>query len=174
MKIPENIDSAISWDGLRQFGSFVLSHCEDGNLPDYKKMDLMKIPQLVPYIWSYDLRDNDKKKGLLLNFCGQIHNDMHGFNPMGKYDIDCFKDDLLIDKIIAFYAKSINEKKIAFSKRYKPSLNSTGEKHWKYVELIFFPCSSDGKTIDWGIGCLNFDFKPNDDDNVFLFGDYLA
>ncbi len=172
MIIPEQIDNVVSWDGLREFTSFVLSYCEDGNLPDYKKMDLMKIPHLVPYIWVYDLRDDEKKKGLLINFCGQKHDERYGHNAMGKYDADYLRDNPLFDSIMAFYAKSIDQKQIAFTKQSMSHALSTGKIIWRDMELIFFPCSSDGKTVNWGIGCHNFELKPTRDVGAFHHFEY--
>ncbi len=173
MTTPDRHHEFVSSDGLKEFSAFVLSHCEGGNLPDYKNMDLMRIPHLIPNIWVYDLRDEKKKKELLINFCGQKHNEMHGMNAMGKYDVDLFKGDPLFDRIVALYATSINQKKPAYTRRYKQHALSTGEKHWRYSEFIFFPCSSDGKTINWGIGCTDFDNKSQEGENIFLHFEYL-
>ena len=65
-------------------GRFVLSHCKDGGLPDYKRVDLMQVPALVPHIWVYDLRDDEKKRNLLINFAGERHTDFYGRNVMGE------------------------------------------------------------------------------------------
>jgi|GEM_PF-2858890 len=164
----EKIDELVSWDGLKEFGSFILSHCENDALPDYGNINILQVPHLVPSIWVYDLRDDEKKEKLRLNFCGQKHVDMHGFNPMGMNDTDLFVGDPLIDRINAFYEKSISEKKTGFTTRYKDYTLSTGEKHWRYLEFLFFPCSTDGHTVNWGIGCINFDIRPQNGENIFL------
>ena len=83
----QRIDDLVMWDGLKEFARYVLSHCEGGSLPDYTRMNLMDIPHLVPHIWVYDLRDEENRKSLLINFAGERHTDFYGRNVMGEREL---------------------------------------------------------------------------------------
>jgi hypothetical protein len=88
----QQIDEIVIWDGLKNFGPFVLSHCEDGRLPDYQKMDLLQIPKLVPHIWVWDLREYKNNGILLMNFCGRRIDDSWSFCLMGNDEKQIIKE----------------------------------------------------------------------------------
>ena len=89
----EKIEKIVTWTGLKEFGAFALSHCAAGHLPDYEKMDLMKIPRLVPYIFVLDLRDFATTDQLLINFAGEKLTEVHGKNIMGVNAFSIYKKD---------------------------------------------------------------------------------
>jgi hypothetical protein len=52
---------------LIEFTEFLIEEKGDKTFPDYRTLDLMKIPKLVPYIWVIDFR-NGIDDGMLFHF----------------------------------------------------------------------------------------------------------
>jgi hypothetical protein len=166
----QQMNDVIVWDGLKDFGTFVLSYCHGGNLPDYQVMDLMKIPRLVPHIWVWDLRTFGDDGKYLINFCGEEINRSWGRNLMGETENAIqpqrHKDDYVNIKMGAF-ADAISRQKVLVShvneEFYYEDRLKTGS-----VETMFFPCSTNGQTINWCVGCIHY--KPDflEQENQFL------
>jgi len=163
----QQINETVTWEGLREFGSFVLSHCEGGNLPDYKKMNLMNIPRLVSNIFVYDLRTQKGRDRLLMNFSGAKVDELWGENSLGKYDIDRFQGNPVLEEIGRHRLKCIENKRPGYSQRYIELVTENNLERFKYTESLFFPCSSDGNVVNWTIGCAFYDLKPFDSGNTF-------
>lgn len=162
------IDDIVTWDGTKEFGRFVLSHCEDGGLPDYKRMDLMQIPQLIPHIWVYDLRSEDKIKDLRLGFVGEVHTQLHGKNICGKSDTKLIFDFTKTNEVVDHFHKSIDMKCAAYTRR-NGEIFINGENKHVTNETLFFPCSSDGESVNWGIGCLSWKFGTLQNEKIFRY-----
>jgi hypothetical protein len=163
----QQINDTVTKDGLKEFGSFILSHCEDGNLPDYEKMDLMIIPHLVQNIFVYDLRTQKGRDRLLMNFCGSKIDELWGHNSLGKYDIDRFVGNPILEDVGRHRLKCVESKRPGYSHRYIKLTSEDNTEKFKYSESLFFPCSSDGTTINWTIACAFYDLMPFEGDNVF-------
>jgi len=159
--------STVKSDHLKTFGQFVLSHCNERYLPDYKKMDLMKIPQCIPYIWAYDLTGEDIDQRFLIKFSGTKIDELHGQNIMGKYDIDFYKDKNLFSEVHQKYLTSVLTGKTSYSERSSNYPRSEEEKLFRYIETLFFPCSNDGENPNFGIGCANIDLIKRDVEDTF-------
>jgi hypothetical protein len=165
----QQLDEIVSWDGLKQFGNFVLSHCQDGNLPDYKKMNLMLIPRLVPYIWVTDLRNYEIDGKRIVNFAGEKINREFGKNVVGEIPIDVFRDNPFFESMSEFYKNAIDAKMVAYSRRYgEHDFGRQGGSKYRYAESLYFPCSSDGEHVNWAIGCVCFNVNPFTGESVFL------
>lgn len=164
----KQIDETVSWDGLRDFGRFVLSYCKDGGLPDYEEMNLMDVPKLVPYIWVNDLRSEDKVKDLMMGFAGEKHTELHGKNVSGTSDVEIFEGYDTTEDIVEHYQKSIREKCPAYNKR-DTKLTINNDVMYRNIETLFFPCSSNGKAVDWGIGCLTWETTIQKQEKIFLY-----
>lgn len=164
----KRLDDTVEWKGLKEFGAFVLSHCQDDNLPDYEKMDLMKIPNLIPYIFVLDLRNFEASDELLYNFAGEKHTEAHGKNIKGDNTSSLYDQDTLSGEISALYRKAVNEQLTSYTKRHSEFNIDDGRKILKSTEALFFPCSSNGAKVNWGIGCVCFNIKPFEGDNIFI------
>jgi len=164
----QQIDDNLLWDGLKVFGSFVLSHCREGQLADYKMMDLMQIPRLVPDIWVYDLRSDVNKEKLLLNFAGENICRLQGRNIIGDSDKATLRADPLFHPLLAHLEACIADKKTGYSKRYSRYTMEPYGIRYRYAETLFFPCSSDGENVNWGIGCVRYEIKEDGHENIYL------
>ncbi|MEQ8665162.1 MAG: hypothetical protein RIC16_05500 [Rhodospirillales bacterium] len=151
----QQIDDLVEWDGLKKFGAFMLSYCEEGQLPDFNRIDLMQVPRLVPYIWVYDLRTEEKTQRLAMGFAGERHTEMHGRNVSGMGDAVICSAYGFSDEVVEFYHKAIRERKVGYNRRDTVYDDGFDTRHHN-LECLFFPCSSDGETVNYGVGCLNW------------------
>ena len=162
------IDELVEWDGLKRFGHFMLAHCENGTLPDFNKLDLMEVPRLVPYIWVYDLRTPEKTERLEMGFAGERHTEMHGRNVSGMSDAEIHSAYGFTDDVVEHYHKAIREKQVAYNRR-NSSFDDGFDIHHRHLESLFFPCSSDRKSVDWGVGCLNWSTTMTESETIFRY-----
>ena len=147
------IDETVSRDELKQFGAYVLNHANDDKLPDYKAMDLMEIPKLVPHIWVYDLRTEKGRQRLLNNFTGShIDNSWHT-NMQGVYDMDFFDGNPTMEQIGQHRLNCIKQRRIGYSKGYIEYRKPNGFNAIKLAECLIFPCTVNAGPIEWAIGC---------------------
>ncbi|NQV99302.1 MAG: hypothetical protein HQ483_06365 [Rhodospirillales bacterium] len=163
----QQIDETVTWQGLNEFASFVLAHAVQGGLADYETMNLMRIPRLVPHLFVYDLRTRDGRSRLLMNFAGSQINDLWGENSLGKYDIDRFAGNPVLEAVGRHRLACIDARRPGYSQRFIQLETETNGKKFKYTESLFFPCSSDRKTVNWSIGCAYYDLKPFDGADIF-------
>ena len=63
----QKIKSLGASSNLIEFTEFLIEEKGDKTFPDYRTLDLMKIPKLVPYIWVIDFR-NGIDDGMLFHF----------------------------------------------------------------------------------------------------------
>ena len=161
------IDTTVACEGLKEFGYFVLSYGEGRELPDYKKMDLMKIPHLVPHIWVYDLRSEEGREKLLINFAGGHHDTIHRENIIGKFDVDVFNGETNSD-LLGAYKSSIENKTTAYTTRYEKYSMGNDRQRFRSVETLMFPCSTDEEYVNWAIGCAYYGTEPRPGKNIFL------
>ena len=165
----DQIDDLVEWAGLKTFGRFILSHCEGDRLPDYRQMDLLNgIPKLVPYVWIYDLRTPQNVRELRMGFAGEKHTELHGRNVCGLADADVISGYEPTSEIVRHFYKSIAEKAVAYNRRNAMIL-ADREMRYRNIESLFFPCSSDGETVNWGIGCLTWETSKQIEENLFLY-----
>jgi hypothetical protein len=166
----KQIDETVSWDGLKEFGSFVLSYSTDGNLPDYKKMDLMRVAKLVPDIWVFDLREYENNDQILVNFCGENALRSWGFNLIGKDYIKLLEqrnDADVVKKKISEVRQAISQKTVSYRKINEFVIYNDYRKAG-FLESLMFPCSSDGITVNWAIGCIHYQLGNFEGENLFL------
>lgn len=164
----EQIDEVVQRRGLKEFGRFVLSHCNGDNLPDYKKMNLLEIPYLVPNIWVFDLREPKGRERLLINFSGAEVDSFWGVPLQGTYDMDLLELHPVLRKVGLHRINCIDNKQVGYSRRYISYKKLNGVPAYKFAECLFFPCSTDGDTVDWGVGCAFYEDTVDIGDNIFL------
>jgi hypothetical protein len=74
---------------LIEFTEFLIEEKGDKTFPDYRTLDLMKIPKLVPYIWVIDFR-NGIDDGMLFHFSGTQIDAHYGYNITGHFFENCY------------------------------------------------------------------------------------
>lgn len=167
MITPEQIDHLVLRDDLKEFGKFVLSHCAGDSLPDYKKINLLDIPRRVPNIWVVDLREPKGRARLLINFSGANIDSFWGKPLQGTYDMDLLEGHPLLKKIGLHRISCIENKKAGYSQRYFLYRRPVGDTVYIFSESLFFPCSSNGEDVNWGLGCTYYENTTDIGDNFF-------
>ena len=149
-----------------QLAEFLAQAANGKKHPDYKSLDLMAIPRLVPNIFSFDFSkgaDHD----FPFHFSGTKIDEQYGFNVSGHIWQDVYKG---------------KHQDVMWRKCYRPIMThaSTGYnrrtdfyiaddiKKIRRIEAACFPCSSDGDSINFGLGISIFNFPGNDTENLFL------
>ncbi|MEQ8666997.1 MAG: hypothetical protein RIC16_14855 [Rhodospirillales bacterium] len=177
------IDEHCLWPPLRKFGAFVLEHADPdrgSGLPDYEQMDLMRVPNLVPYIWVYDLRTPERREGLYVNFAGSKHDEVLERPTMGLYDAELPSIGVLLDRTVVEVKKAIEAQTVLYSRKDFAVMSGADrtdrdavlgllpEKKFRYSEALFFPCSSDGETVNWSIAAADFQMRERTEEDVFI------
>ena len=104
----------------------------------------------------------------MMGFAGERHTEMHGRNVSGTSDAEIFTGYGFTDDVIEHYHKSTREQKVGYNKRHTKFASRDGVKY-RHIESLFFPCSFDGATVNWGIGCLTWDVYLTGNEWVFAY-----
>jgi len=143
---------------LVEFSSFILSQFEAGALPDYRNINLMEIPHLVPHVFALDVLNSSEK--LIVKYCGTKIDEFYGTNMTGKSIVDRYKGEERFDEVEAIFWQSIHAQKPSYTVRSVHLENEYVDK-FKVAETVMFPCSSDGATVNYTIGFADFYNTPS-------------
>ncbi len=153
-------------ESILRFATFVIAETGNRHFPDYRKMDLMKIPNLVSNIWVYDY-GNDPDEGLIYHFSGTQIDEYFGRNVTGLAFQQVYtgtQEEQLVSRV---HARVRHEGKVGFTKRHDVFQFGSVEKPRK-IESLSFPCSSDDQTPNFGIGITYFTFGAEAFEPVYI------
>jgi len=137
-----------------EFAEYIAANLNGAKMPDYKTLDLMQIPQLVPHIWVIDAREG-VGKGMKFLFSGTEIDRHFGRNLMGVYLVDN-NAGIHSREVYGAYRSVFIDKQPVFTERsdYYPDVEPQVERR---IRTVCFPCSNDGETVDYGIGLATFE-----------------
>ena len=137
-----------------ELAEFIAANLNGAEMPDYKAMDLMQIPHLVPRIWVIDAREGVGEVMKIL-FTGTEIDHHFGRNLMGGYLVDN-NAGVHSREVYDAYCSVFNDKRPVFTERsdYYPGVEPEVERR---IRAVLFPCSRDGETVDFGIGLATFE-----------------
>jgi len=137
-----------------ELAEFIAANLNGAEMPDYKAMDLMQIPHLVPRIWVIDAREG-VGKGMKFLFSGTEIDRHFGRNLMGVYLVDN-NAGIHSREVYGAYRSVFIDKQPVFTERsdYYPDVEPQVERR---IRTVCFPCSNDGETVDYGIGLATFE-----------------
>jgi len=150
---------------LVQFAEFLIEEKGDRVFPDYRTLNLMKIPALVPYVWVFDFR-NGTDDGFLYHFAGSKIDEYFGFSVTGHTFEHCYSGKYQAQLIRNVHDRVLLEQKIGFSLRLDVLKYEFHEKMLR-VEALSFPCSSDDKNVNFGIGITIYSHAIEDFGPIF-------
>ena len=163
----EKIRELTSHPRILEFASFVLLEGGRGVLPDYKKLDLIKIPKCIPCIWVIDYRASNHDD-LVVKFTGSKLDEFWKTNVQKLGSIKkLYHGDDYEDVVPKMYHSALADKKVAYSLRYVHFHDDSGGKR-VCIESIMFPCSSNGKDVDYGIGYVDYNSPSLPQRNTYL------
>lgn len=162
------IEETVSRNELQQFGAFVLQYVHGNPLPDYKAMDLMQIPKLVPHIWVYDLRTQKGRQRLLNNFCGSHIDATWHTSLQGICNLDFFDGNPTMEQIGQHRLNCIEHRRAGYSKRYIEYKKPNGCQTVQFGECLIFPCATNNGPVNWAIGCGVYESTQYTGKNIFI------
>lgn len=152
---------------IREFCSFALSDVEKGQLPDYTKINLPSAPKLVPNIYVVDFRDG-VEKGTFIKFSGTKIDKHFGQNIQGKYLEDTYTGDYKSEVLFELYKTCYEGKKPVFASRVVHYDEGKDNARYKLSTLVFFPCSSNGGDVDYGLGMVCYTNSEKSVPSVYM------
>ena len=166
MPIREQIRELTDEERFLKFYDFVHSGVKEGELPDYESLDPMTVSGLVPNIFVHDFRKGTED-GFYIKFSGTKIDEHYGQVVQGKYFQDVFTGDDR-ERYFPLYLEAIESGKPFFVKReVHYDEGKVIDKHLLST-ILFFPCSSDGTDVNFGIG-----IAYHTHENVFAAPVYL-
>ncbi|NQW00986.1 MAG: hypothetical protein HQ483_14875 [Rhodospirillales bacterium] len=154
------------------FAEFVISEAGDRPYPDYRQIDLMKVAGLVSHVFVLDYRAGFEG-GILIHFSGTEIDDLFGHNITGQRSDTFYSGDDIGVFIMKLYRQAYVTGQPAYTRRSVHFKDATIDKN-RIVENIMFPCSSDGDTIDFGLGFAQFTLTNAQIENRYILIDPLA
>ena len=121
-----------------QFCDFIITGLGDGALPTYESIDLMQVPHLAPHIFVHDYRGGIDQ-GMLVKFSGTAIDEHYGKVLQGRYVEEVYTGSDGPGLYFPLHYRAIA------MERYKQSTT------------LYFPCSSDGMSTDYGVGMVIFE-----------------
>jgi len=152
---------------INEFAAFIIEAQGDRHFPVLKALDLLNIPHLVQYLWKIDYGKEDGESQTI-TFTGTEVDRFWQLNASTAGSVeDLYKIKYNQDIMPRFYLQSLQEGKVAYSRR-KATFSDELGKVSTNIEAIFFPCSSDGKTVDSGIGLVEYFSRQKVEGDVFM------
>jgi len=139
---------------LIEFAEFVIAETGDQPFPDYKKMDLMKIPSLVRYVFVIKVEEKEGKR-LLFHFSGSGFDELYDKNVTGLY-LEDFYTGSNKETVIQINNDTIDKQRPGYFYNRAVFMGGTYQKN-RTIRRVSFPCSSNGKDINFVIGIVLFD-----------------
>jgi len=137
-----------------QFARFLSDQKGGALFVDYQKLDLMRIPKLVPDIWVLDFRQGIDG-GLLLHFSGSRIDGKYG-EPITNKRVEDIYSGHFGEQILDALRKVHLEKCGVFFTR-NDFFERSGSQLVRRIVAVNYPCSSDGENVDFGIGLTTFE-----------------
>jgi len=149
-----------------QLADFLNKSANGRKFPNYKSLNLMEIPRLVPNIFSFDFSkgaDHD----FPFHFSGTKIDEQYGFNVSGRIWQDVYKGKHRDIMWRACYRPIITHASTGYNRRTDFYIADDAKKV-RFIEAACFPCSTDDESIDFGLGISLFSFPDNATDDLFI------
>lgn len=139
---------------IREFAEFVGESAKGRKFPDYKSLDLMQVPRLIPRFFIFDYRPG-VEKGLLLHYSGTGLDRFFGLNITGKYAEDVYVGSDNAHLVLDLYRRGFETEKHCYALRTVQFRDYYLDRD-KVAESILFQCSSDDETLDYAMGYAHY------------------
>ncbi|MBC8445028.1 MAG: hypothetical protein H8D75_00165 [Rhodospirillaceae bacterium] len=148
------------------FMEFLINSSEGKAFPDYKKLDLMEIPALVPNVWVIDFREIENR-GCLFHFSGTEVDRNYNRNITGIPLEELYSGNDFERLVEHCYQNVYYKKRPAYSKRSVHFHDGFIDK-FRRIEAILVPCSEDGENVDFAIGLAFYNISDESTENVYV------
>ncbi len=141
---------------LVDFSNFLVEQTGDKSFANYKQLNLMLIPRIVPHIWVLDFRGG-LSGGVPLHYSGTYIDSHFGRNITGLTVGEHYQGHDYETVVENLYFKVFSDKKIAYAKRRVHFIDDFVDRV-NMTESILFPCSHNNQDIDYAIGVSEYFF----------------
>lgn len=152
---------------FHKFAGFILSSLDGRKFPDYKKLDLMKIPSLVPNIWVLDFKEI-QTKGCRLHFSGTEVDKNYDRNVTGQYLEKLYSGNDYVQLVEEQYRNVYFKKMSSYTRRSVHFHDGFVDKY-RLIESLLVPCSNDGETINFGLGLAFYNVTSQSIENHYTW-----
>jgi len=137
----------------------------DNPYPRFNIRNLMRIPHLVPHVFTFDFRGGIDD-GLLIAYSGTGLDRKYGFNVSGTTLDNIYLGDDNKNDVLNGYRRVYLDKTTFYSHR----TIRIGQDEWspdRVAESLMFPCSENQRDIDFGWGMVIFELVETTVRNVY-------
>ncbi|MAN79815.1 MAG: hypothetical protein CMM77_16385 [Rhodospirillaceae bacterium] len=139
-----------------QFCDFIITGLGDGALPTYESIDLMQVPHLAPHIFVHDYRGGIDQ-GMLVKFSGTAIDEHYGKVLQGRYVEEVYTGSDGPGLYFPLHYRAIADRRPFFARRSVLFDQGRPMERYKQSTTLYFPCSSDGMSTDYGVGMVIFE-----------------
>lgn len=152
---------------MLQFCDFIIAGMGDGPLPTYDSIDLMKVPHLAPHIFVHDYRGGIEQ-GMLVKFSGTAIDEHYGKVLQGRYVEDVYTGSDGPGLYFPLHYRAIAEQRPFFARRSVLFDQGRPMERYKQSTTLYFPCSSDGMSTNYGVGMVIFDAARTEAEALYM------
>lgn len=152
---------------VREFCDFIIAGLAGRALPVYEIIDLMKVPHLAPHIFVHDYRGGIER-GMLVKFSGTAIDEHYGKVLQGRYVEEVYTGDDGATHYFPLHYQAIADCRPFFARRSIAFDQGRPTERYKQSTTLYFPCSPDGKTANYGIGVVVFGPAQEESGSVYL------
>lgn len=150
-----------------QFCDFIIAGLGDGPLPAYETIDLMKVPHLAPHIFVHDYRGGTDR-GMLVKFSGTAIDEHYGKVLQGHYVEDVYTGSDGPGLYFPLHYRAIAERRPFFARRSVLFDQGQPMERYKQSTTLYFPCSTDGMSTNYGVGVVVFEPARTETKAVYM------
>jgi len=152
---------------VREFCDFIIAGLDGRALPAYETIDLMKVPHLAPHVFVHDYRGGIEQ-GMLVKFSGTAIDEHYGKVLQGRYVEDVYTGSDGAAHYFPLHYRAIAECRPFFARRSVVFDQDGPRERFKQSTTLYFPCSPDGKGVNYGIGVVIFGSARTETDPLYL------
>jgi len=162
-RVAELTDSQL----IREFCEFIVAGLEGRALPDYDNIDLMQVPRLAPHVFVHDYRGGTEQ-GMLVKFSGTALDEHYGRVLQGRYIEENYTGSDGPDLYFPLHRRAIAERRPFLARRAILFDAGKPAERFKRSTVLYFPCSSDGETVNYGIGAVCIEPADREAEPLYL------
>lgn len=152
---------------IREFCDFIAAGLDGRDLPDYDTIDLMRVPRLAPHIFVHDYRAG-VEKGMLVKFSGTALDEHYGRVLQGRYIEESDTGSDGPEHYFPLHRRAIAARRPFLAKRAILFDAGIPMERCKRSTVLYFPCSSDGVTVNYGIGVVCIEPAGGETEPLYL------
>lgn len=152
---------------VREFCDFIIAGLDGRALPVYETIDLMQVPHLAPHIFVHDYRGGTER-GMLVKFSGTAIDEHYGKVLQGRYVEDVYTGSDGAAHYFPLHRQAIAACRPFFARRSVVFDQGRPTERDKQSTTLYFPCSPDGKTANYGIGVVVFEPARTETEALYL------